>query len=78
MATDIADICARLGDAWFRDHSARIEQRHLQFGRHSPLDVGSLLLRVTPRVPVARRAEVAARDGVPTAPAPSSRTCDPG
>jgi hypothetical protein len=36
---------ADLGNAWLRDHTARIQQRHLQFGRHLRLDVDSLLSR---------------------------------
>ena len=38
---------ADLGDTWLRDHTARIQQRHLQFGRHLRLDVDSLLSRAT-------------------------------
>ena len=34
-----------LGSTWLRDHTARIQQRHLQFGRHCKLDLGSLLAR---------------------------------
>lgn len=33
------------GAAWLRDHTARIQQRHLQFGRHCRLDIDSLLAR---------------------------------
>lgn len=37
-------------DAWLRDQRARIEQRHLQFGRHCRLDIGRLLMRMAERV----------------------------
>ncbi len=36
---------ADLGDAWLRDHTARIQQKYLQFGGHFRLDVDSLLSR---------------------------------
>jgi hypothetical protein len=46
-----------LGEAWLRDQTARILQRHLQFGRHLRLDVDSLLARsaMLGRVRVPRR-----------------------
>jgi hypothetical protein len=36
---------ADLGTAWHREHSARIQQRHLQFGRHLKIDLDALLAR---------------------------------
>ena len=46
MSIDPSIERAGLGDVRFRDQSARIEQRHLQFGRHCRLDIGSLLSRL--------------------------------
>jgi hypothetical protein len=40
-----AEVYADLGEAWMRDQTARLHQRHLQFGRHWPLDVSALLER---------------------------------
>jgi hypothetical protein len=47
MSTDLkqAHSYVDLGSTWLRDHTARIQQRHLQFGTHCELDVGSLLAR---------------------------------
>jgi hypothetical protein len=35
--------CAHLGEAWLRYQSARILQRHLQYGQHCRLDLETLL-----------------------------------
>ncbi|QQX87718.1 hypothetical protein JJQ59_20030 [Cupriavidus necator] len=40
-----SDAYADLGDIWLRDHSARLKQKHLQFGRHYRMDVEALLAR---------------------------------
>ena len=53
MSIDLTVTSARQGDAWLRHQRARIEQRHLQFGRHCRLDIGSLVLRLAQRVRVA-------------------------
>jgi hypothetical protein len=52
---------ADLGDVWLRDQSARLMQKHLQFGRHYRMDADALLARLactaraarTPVMPVA-------------------------
>jgi hypothetical protein len=70
MSIDLTVTFARRGDARLRDQRARIEQRHLQFGRHCLLDIGSLLLRAAHRVRVAPLAEVRVhREDVPMDPA---------
>jgi hypothetical protein len=37
---------ADLGDAWRRHQTARLRQKHLQFGQHYRLDVDALLARM--------------------------------
>jgi hypothetical protein len=54
MSLDLArnDSYAHLDDSWLRHQSARICQRHLQFGRHCRLDLDALLVaaaRLLPR-----------------------------
>jgi hypothetical protein len=59
-------------EGWLRHQRARIEQRHLQFGRHTHLDIGSLLWRAAHGARVARLPELAAsREGMPNASAPN-------
>jgi hypothetical protein len=51
------DSYALLDDTWLRHQSARICQRHLQFGRHCRLDLDTLLVaaaRLLPRSQQAR------------------------
>jgi hypothetical protein len=48
---------ADLGDVWLRDQTARLLQKHLQFGQHFRLDVDLLL---TGRARAARAARVIA------------------
>jgi hypothetical protein len=45
MSTEVArnNAYAHLGEAWFRHQSARILQRHLQYGQHCRLDLDALL-----------------------------------
>jgi hypothetical protein len=65
MSVDLIATSARQGDTWLRQQTARIEQRHLQFGRRCRLDLGSLLLQVAHRVQVAPPMAVAAeQEGV--------------
>ena len=45
-AMSAAELGAAMGDSWCRYQTARIEQRHLQFGRHSRLDVRAILSRL--------------------------------
>jgi len=52
MANDLTATSALHGDARLRHQRARIEQRHLQFGRHCRLDVRRLM-RAANRVRVA-------------------------
>jgi hypothetical protein len=69
MPIDMTNTCARRQDACLRDQRARIEQRHLQFGRHCCLDIGSLLSHTAHRVRVAPLVEVAVeREHVATDP----------
>ncbi|MDB5859309.1 MAG: hypothetical protein JWQ76_2998 [Ramlibacter sp.] len=49
-----ASAHAGLGDAWVRYQSARIQQRHLQVGRHFRVDLNGLLRRLA----IAHRAQV--------------------
>ncbi|MEO8524553.1 MAG: hypothetical protein ABI460_07540, partial [Caldimonas sp.] len=58
MSIELGDPPAYRADAWLRNQRARIEQRHLQFGRHCRLEVGRLLMRMAQRVKVAPLAEV--------------------
>ena len=44
---DQPNPCADFGDAWLRNQTVRILQRHLQFGLHRRLDMDALLCRVT-------------------------------
>ena len=53
---------ADLGQAWFRYQTARLRQRHLQFGQHLRLDVEALLARLAGVTRAARRIKT------PTAP----------
>jgi hypothetical protein len=48
---------ADLGDAWLRHQTARLHQKHLQFGRHCRLDVDALLVRAAGGSRTARPAE---------------------
>lgn len=50
MTIDVTPECASRAEAWLRCRSACIEQRHLQFGKHCRLDVGSLLSRLARQV----------------------------
>jgi hypothetical protein len=45
MSIDVArnSAYAHLGEAWLRYQSARIIQRHLQYGQHCRLDLDTLL-----------------------------------
>ena len=45
MSIEVArnDAYAHLGEAWLRHQSARILQRHLQYGQHCRLDLDALL-----------------------------------
>ena len=58
---------ADLGDVWLRDQTARLLQKHLQFGQHFRLDV-DLLLAGRARAARAARAAVmpAANVSMPT------------
>ncbi|WP_198088139.1 hypothetical protein [Variovorax sp. E3] len=38
--------CEDLGEIWLRDQSARLMQRHLQFGGHYRFDANALLSRL--------------------------------
>jgi len=57
MSISRTSACADLGDAWLRYQTARIRQKHLQFGRHCRLDVDALLARAASVSRAARRAE---------------------
>jgi len=48
MSNDPTTTSARQRDVRLRHQRARIEQRHVQFGRRGRLDVGRLLLRAAP------------------------------
>ncbi|HSW04116.1 hypothetical protein [Aquabacterium sp.] len=48
------DAYADLGDAWLRYQSARLHQRHLQFGQHCRLDADALLGRAARNARAAR------------------------
>jgi hypothetical protein len=63
MSIDLIAGSAGRADAWVRQQSARIEQRHLQSGRHCRLDLAGLLQRVAP-APVRSPSGIA----VPTSP----------
>ncbi|SAK81613.1 hypothetical protein [Caballeronia ptereochthonis] len=52
-----SDAYADLGEAWIQDQSARLMQKHLQFGQHYRIDVDALLAR---SAQVARAARIAA------------------
>jgi hypothetical protein len=45
MSIEVArnNAYAHLGEEWFRHQSARILQRHLQYGQHCQLDLDALL-----------------------------------
>ncbi len=45
---------ADLDDAWVRHQTARLHQRHLQYGRHCRLDVDAVLERAARLVRAAR------------------------
>ena len=53
MSLDLArnDSYAHLDDAWLRHQSARICQRHLQFGQHYRLDLDALLVATAHLLP---------------------------
>ncbi len=53
---------ADLGDAWIRHQTARIYQKHLQFGQHCRLDVDTLVDRAAG---VSRMAQPAETPTVP-------------
>jgi len=57
-----SDAYADLGDAWLQDQSARLMQRHLQFGRHYRMDVDALLARSAQAARAARAAAAAAEN----------------
>jgi bifunctional pyridoxal-dependent enzyme with beta-cystathionase and maltose regulon repressor activities len=46
MNTTTTPAYADLGSAWLKYQTARIQQRHLQFGRHFRLDLDALLRRL--------------------------------
>ena len=74
MAIEQADTSLCQDSAWLRNQRVRIEQRHLQFGQHCRLDIGSLLMRVAQRRQLATLAEVGrsekARQPIPIATEP--------
>ena len=39
-----------LGETWYSHQAARIVQRHIQFGRHSRLDLDALLAGIARRI----------------------------
>lgn len=49
-----------LGEIWLRDQSARLMQRHLQFGGHHRFDADALLLRMARTARAARATGAAA------------------
>ena len=51
---------ADLGDAWLCDQTARLRQRHLQFGWHFRLDLDALLERAARTARAARSVKVSA------------------
>ena len=55
-----ANAYAGLGDAWVREQTARIQQKHLQFGGRRQLDVDALLSRAAAVARAGRPAEVSA------------------
>jgi hypothetical protein len=59
-ATTLSQLEAVRGGAWRRYQAARLEQRHLQCGRHFRLDVGSILSRIAVATLAVRPMEVAA------------------
>ncbi|WP_211946772.1 hypothetical protein [Cupriavidus yeoncheonensis] len=61
------DAYADLGDIWLRDQSARLMQKHLQFGRHYRSDVEALLARNARAARTDRGTAIPARShGLPT------------
>ena len=54
---------ADLGDVWFEDQTARLLQRHLQFGQHFRLDVDLLLAARGRAARAARAASMPVADG---------------
>ncbi|WP_063925992.1 hypothetical protein [Cupriavidus sp. IDO] len=62
-----SDAYADLGDIWLRDQSARLRQKHLQFGRHYRMDVEALLARNAQATRMGSAATMAAPShGLPT------------
>jgi hypothetical protein len=58
---------ADLGDAWRRHQTARLRQKHLQFGQHCRLDVDTLLARMAGASRMAQSAETpTVREPMPT------------
>jgi hypothetical protein len=55
-----ANAYADLGDAWVRQQAARIQQKHLQFGRRRQLDLDALLSRAAAVARAGRSVEVPA------------------
>ena len=55
---------ADLGDAWVRSHSTRIQQKHLQVGRHFRLDLNGLLRGLAIAVRKTRKEEAPAPQGL--------------
>ncbi|GAB7542574.1 hypothetical protein [Cupriavidus sp. 8B] len=61
------DAYADLGDIWLRDQSARLKQKHLQFGRHYRMDFEALLARNAQAARTGRAAAMPAESrGLPT------------
>jgi hypothetical protein len=58
MSNDLTKTYAPQGDSRLRHQRARIEQRHLQFGRHCGLDIGGLM-RAANRVQITLPAQIA-------------------
>lgn len=61
-----SEAYADLGDIWLRDQSARLRQKHLQFGRHYRMDAKALLARNAQATRTARESSIPARShGLP-------------